>query len=167
MSSYQYRIPLLKIKGLATVLSLTWESPYPERRFAYWDGALNALKSNYGFVSGYWQNISELWRDKKLEDIAATTMGLLVVPTIINLILDNSPNFPKTSVFRSDYVSFISDSWCVHTEIDQYGQWISVMGGGGMQQTLWSNKWRTLCIFRYTFFKMRSKWHSLFITFYS
>ena len=37
---YQYRDPRVKDKTVATVLSLTWESPYLERRSLYWDGAL-------------------------------------------------------------------------------------------------------------------------------
>ena len=47
MSSYQYRDSHVGVKTVSpTVSSLTWKTPYLERRFLYWDGALVIDKSD-------------------------------------------------------------------------------------------------------------------------
>ena len=69
MWSYQYRDPHVKDKTVSpTVLSLTWESPYLERRSLYWDGAQNPFIHRQGsnpdngeflpwrFLRGFWLN---------------------------------------------------------------------------------------------------------------
>ena len=53
MSTYQHRDPHVqdKIKdGLMTILFLTWESPYPERRSLYWDRTLVFTLESSGLI---------------------------------------------------------------------------------------------------------------------
>ena len=54
--SYQYMESHVKDKTVSqTVLSLTWKSPYWERRSLYWDGVQMVMKLSRAYRWGIWQ----------------------------------------------------------------------------------------------------------------